>query len=205
MNTIHMALFIEGYNEMNLLTDVEGYPLDFPFWGVWSVLASKKYSPYAIAAVAKLSDNVQAQKELTEMFSSAVLKQSMVGHLLWQVLTEKMRVEASALHEKLVAETGKGVVYPRLEPGKTHEERVEKYFEQWESLLKVSHLISRGRNIPIYFIIQPNQYLKGSKIYSQEELKKYVTNKDIEAKVNHYYPRVRALYAKLARAGEAED
>lgn len=202
LHTIDMAIFIEGFNDIIIYPNQNNYPLDFPPKSVWNVLASKKFSQIMLEAVGRLQYNISRQRAWTGIFRKPVLRYSMFCHILWKLIISGYAREEQAIQKEIAKEVEEGSGFTNVHPlGYGVDQIVDLYFQRYEYHLKTAALVGRDANIPCLFVLQPNQYLKGSKLYSQEERSNYMNNKRIQDRVNRYYPRLRNMYARLAYQG----
>jgi hypothetical protein len=184
------------------INDVEGYPLDFPWWTVWSVLASNEYSPYTIEAIVRLKSNMNRQRSATEFFLSPLVRRSMFCHLAWNAYLTHLRKTENVLRNQILEETKRDLMHKQVVPtGLGPEEELDSYFQSYERFVRSAHVSSKAMGVPSFFVLQPNQYFKGSKPLSAVERDYFLRNDDIDRKITLYYPRVRDMYRRLADEG----
>lgn len=203
LNTIDMAIFIEGFNEIALIWEgQDDYPFDFPWQAVWNVLAGKEFSQTMLETVGELQYNIARRKAWTKTFQKPVIRHSMFCHILWKIITKSIASKEQTLRKEIQEEENKRGGIANVNPrGYGQKQIIDLYFQRYAHHLKTVWQVGREAKISCLFVLQPNQYVKNSKPYSREELRKFLGNKTIQTKVNRYYPRLKDIYARLARKG----
>lgn len=203
LNTIDMGIFIEGFNEVTLITEGQhDYPFDFPWPAVWNVLAGKEFSQAMLETVGELQYNIARRKAWTKTFQTPVIRHSMFCHLLWKIITKSIAAKEQTLRSEIQKEDNKSGGIANVNPkGYGKKQIIDLYFQRYAQHLETAWRMGRAAKIPCLFVLQPNQYVKDSKPYSPEELGKFLGNKTLQTQVNRYYPRLREMYAGLALKG----
>jgi len=199
LDTIDMAIFLEGFNEAVFWLE-KGYPPDFPHIWFWKPLASIKFSPYEASLLGRIQTSTESRKKITKTFLKTPLKHSMFAHVIWRILTnDKIRKENSLTRE-LEKEQSREYFY-RLPEGISQKQLRERYFRQYEDIIRITSAIGKVFQKPVFHILQPNQYLDGSKKFSEVETQKFRVNESLHNFVSAGYPVMQSLYKNFKRAG----
>ncbi|GAB4344425.1 MAG: hypothetical protein Kow0099_23790 [Candidatus Abyssubacteria bacterium] len=202
LRTVDMAIFIEGYNEVVFTPDREDYPVSFPWILVWGPLVGKGLSSSTMETVGRLTLINEKEEKWTRLFVTPVMRQSMFCHLLWKARINHLSKVKNGLRIELKDGLMDDLSYARLvPPGFEHRDRIEMYIEDYISYLRTAHYASLAADVPSFFVLQPNQYLEGSKTLSKKEINEYVTAAETKETVNLYYPQLRKVYTQLAAEG----
>jgi hypothetical protein len=207
INTMDMAIFIEGFNECHQYssnTDVSGYPGDFPKWAYWKALAQKRYSPYTIKTIGMLEIKKDRRRRFTESVTSSLLGRSMFVHLIWKTYIDRLERSEHRLREQLLNRQNETLTYKDIVPeGLTPDERTTIFLEKYMKYIEMADTIGKRYRVPCFFIIQPNQYLRGSKPLSGEEREKFTAVEALHESVNRLYPGIIDMYERLSADGIA--
>jgi hypothetical protein len=202
LNMIDMAIFVEGFNEVAFASNAPTYPEDFPWLFVWGPLVGEGLSTTTLGTVGQLSIIDEREKKATKFFLLPGLRQSMLCHLIWKAYINRLDASKSRLRSQLEKGFRADVGYEKLIPS-TYEgrDRVEIYIEKYSLYIRMAHAASLSTGVPVFFFLQPNQYLKGSKPLSKKELKESITDENVSQEIGTYYPQLRTIYEELADDG----
>lgn len=156
---LDMAIKLDGHNEMRYFPDL-GFPREYPTWyGLFFLLTEKKKE--LLEKIYSLHKWQYRIITLGEDFS--ILKKSEIYFKLNMSLIRTIQRFVRAA-EIRVEELSVGPIRP------------EYYFRNDESSLRVwkkyaimESVVAKQFKVPFISIIQPTQYLEGSKIFSKEE------------------------------------
>jgi hypothetical protein len=200
-----MAIFIEGANEVAFFGNYRDYPVEFPLMNIWPVLASKEHSPYLADRVGELKRSISLETNFTKSFFLPFARQSYFCHLVWQTGSSILQKRELALRAEIEEKARMSWSYSHiLLSDYTNKEFADAYFQSYQRYVLSAHLAGREMGVPCFFVLQPSQYLTGSKALTPFELDKCYTPYDILRvydKFNSYYPLLQAIYRSLAKEG----
>lgn len=195
--TIDLAIVVDGFNEIIQFNDymVESWPTEFPTAEVFAPLS--EHTAYASAERGWSMFLNQQMGYATAALDRSWFRSSLLAHLGWRVLASQ--------HQRLVGgERDPAQEDPRrpADPSAlgSPEERVRAYYEYWADLMRHMQLIGREQGKPVLHFIQPNQYDRGSKPLSPEELEKHVAANNFDL-VTREYARVEEMVGTLSADG----
>ena len=200
--TFDMAVTLDGFNEIIHTADSEltVYPASFPFPAVWAPLAHGAGSAERALRTADLIRANQSMASWTRWLDGSPLRNSALAHLVWRVVAARYQKHTDALRTAALNETL--VEWRDLDPpidgafaAKRHE-----YLMLYERLIEDSDRIGRAHHVPFFHFVQPNQYDRGSKPLSDEELRDRVTN-DWSDLVTTQYGELRRMVTRLRAEG----
>jgi hypothetical protein len=204
LDTIDVAIFIGGFNEIHQFgTNVANheFPADFPKWKYWRVLGEGNFSPDELRIVAQLTSNRDRQNAVTAIASAPVLNHSMFVHLVWRAATAVMMKTVSELRAELDEEAANERVYPQIVESHDLELIFSAFLEKLRGYMRSADAVGRAGDVLTLFVLQPNQYLPGSKPLSDVEKREFLTSENLSRFVTEWYPRVRDLYSDLGSEG----
>jgi hypothetical protein len=150
---ITAAIFVDGFNEQ--FNSAPGCDDLVPFWSRTTATPSQILRP--------LSDAVSAYERDLALVDSPLLAHSGVFRMrLFNSSVRMTRVAGEFFVGLAGAPERLGVPTARPIQG-------EQANERWESCVRRSHEFARSRGLPIYFFVQPNQHVAGSKPFTPEE------------------------------------
>jgi len=150
---IAAAIFLDGFNEQ--FNSAPGCDELAVYW-------SRTAAPPS-ATLRPLSDAVSAYARDLALARSGWLAHS--GLFQMRLFNDSTRVTRSA-GEFFVGLAGAPA---RLGVGPLRPVDAERANERWENCVRRSHDFARSRGIPIWFFVQPNQHVAGSKPFTPEE------------------------------------
>jgi hypothetical protein len=126
----------------------------------------------------------------------------MFVHLLWKTYIDRVEKSEHRLREKLLKEENETLTFENIVPtGFTLKERMNIYFKKYESCIEMVHIIGKKFHVPCFFVIQPNQYVHGSKPLSKKERNEFITITSLKKIINGFYPRIIEMYRRLSSQG----
>ena len=201
LDTIDMAIFVEGFNEAAYSGDGH-FPIEFPSMNLWRPLVEGVDSLVENALLGRLQASAEARVKATEFFLKAPVRYSELAHLLWRALMNLRERRESELRAELAAEAARDRHY-HFPEGMSVEKQLERYFAWYRRLLMMTAAIGHSAAVPVYHILQPNQYLEGSKLFSEEENRSFRNNPVLAGVVSSGYPVLRSIYRELREDGIA--
>ncbi len=106
---------------------------------------------------------------LTQSNLDSLLKYSMLAHLVWNSRVTAIAKAAYEIREQLEEETVEGLNYQNLTPqGLTFQEWGDEYVRRSEDIIRITLAVGEIFSVPVFHVIQPNQYLKGPKVLTIE-------------------------------------
>jgi hypothetical protein len=200
-DTIDVAIFVEGFNEV-VFWGEGGYPADFPNFALWLPLVQDAVSPAQASSLCRLHAARAVRRAITEPFLAPVLRSSAFGHLLWQALAALEQRGERRARADLDGEQ-RGLRPYRSPVGESDDDLRERYLERYASVLRLTSGLGAALGIAVFHFLQPNQYLDGSKPFSGEELAHRRSNADLHRFVSAGYPELRRIIGQARRAGIA--
>jgi len=197
---------IDGFNEVALHAAENGKKGVFPiyprawYFKVGQVRDSRLLSLFGRKALAE-----QAIRGSAGFFSHWPLSYSPFCHLIWRVrsrqLENGLREVISAIEnyqtEESFLSTGPGI-HPA-----TQAELYANLVQIWEESSKQMQALCRANDIQYFHFLQPNQYDKGSKPLTADELKNaFLENYPYRPGVERGYPLLREAGQRLVASGE---
>lgn len=197
-DTVDLAVFVEGFNEV-VFWHEPGYPADFPNVALWRPFANAP-SPREVALAGRLDALADERRRLAETFDAPVLRSSATAHLAWSVAAARLDRQRAAL-ELEAAEVTRAARTGR-DPADFDEDRARaRYVAGFDGAMRDVAAIGRRRGIPVLHVLQPNQYVDGSKPFTDEEQSRFRGNAAIRRFVEKGWPRLRANWAAASADG----
>lgn len=201
-----LVLAIDGFNEVALPAS-ENVPLGiFPAYPrSWLALVGE-YDEELRQAVGELAYLRRIRSERADWLLSSPLRWSFSARLVWDSL-DRLLARRIGRHEEVVAARARAGYRSSATQGPPYEaESSERLFRDLTSIWSRSSLamaaLCRGRGIAYHHVLQPNQYLPGSKPLGPEELE-LAWNEDhpYRQPVIEGYPHLIAAGAELGSRG----
>jgi hypothetical protein len=174
LEDIDLAVSLDGLNEYQAEFQRSGYPASFPARAVYEQLASFASSAYSARDAAMLEILAERAAGWTNPLMSPPLRYSMLAHLAWRAVVTRYEGTAGELRSSLAetaAEDWRGVD-PVERDGP--DQALDRYFRLYEEVTRFSHTIAEAEGKLFFHFIQPNQYVAGSKVFSEEERALYM-------------------------------
>lgn len=179
VDKVDLFINIDGFNEVltnSLFSLVPAFPLDYP------LLSTRFYSRSDKGSVFKKLAGLS--RYLYKKLNAIPRRVSLIGKsnlyfLAWygghDLLYRTARRFEQIYYSSLVENDGT----PSVEEGPNNQIRHDN-LNLWKRYTKLQADLLRNRRKPAFFFLQPNQYLKGSKILSDHEKKTAINNDLIE-------------------------
>jgi hypothetical protein len=202
LQSFDMAVMLDGFNEVIHTDDDElaYYPASFPFAGVWGPLAHHAGSPEKILRASELIRNNRSMASLTREIDRSPLRSSMLVHLAWRVAARRYERRANELRgeaQRDLLDAWRSFDSPAED---SREKRLE-YLREYEDLIADAGVLARVSGKSFFHFVQPNQYDRGSKSLSEEEMRDRVPNKTWFDLVTPQYDWLRAMVVRLQARG----
>ena len=200
---------LDGFNEA-VLPFTENVPgklaPSYPFR--WNTVAARGIDPQAAMLVAGISSSEDELESWRRFFDHAPLRHSSFALASWHVLRSRIESERGALELELKeALAAAGDVGPQLRGPPFEYEYAEELFHHsvllWKRASQQLWQLCQAQGVPYLQLLQPNQYVSGSKSFSQAERKAALaasTNATRYA-AEAGYPRLIREGARLREAG----
>ena len=165
LDNLDIIVNIDGYNDAKQLNFLPVYPLDFPLLSLR--FYDRTNAGGAIARLGRLS--VQTYKAINRLpLRLPFLSHSSLYFLVWRYAHVGMSKVVLMLQQSYYL----SAIESHRAPGVAAPDRtriLEERLKTWKRYtILQSDLAARAKK-PIFFFLQPNQYLKGSKPLSEEE------------------------------------
>ena len=174
---------LDGFNEV-VLPVVENQPARVNPWfpRSWHLYANKAVSPDELALGGEIVAEKQTQQRLKQWFSQPLLRQSNVALVIWQLLQQRHQARLVALESRLQASAGKQAL-SRQQSGPDYAYTSEQALRDdaiqvWRRSSIQMARICEGLGIHYLHFLQPNQYVAGSKTFTELEQKHAIGKPD---------------------------
>ena len=207
-----VVINLDGFNEVALSPRDTSGTAAFPFFPRdWGNMLGSAGDLNRLRLVGEITF-LQAQRgDLAGVFLRPVLAQSITANLIWVLLDrrEAGRIAAAQLRlARYQPAAGAAQSYAARGPAATFKSAAELetgLVRMWQrSSLQMAQM-ARANGIRYFHLLQPNQYLEGSKPMREAERKLALLppGNAYEEAVRQGYPRLRVAGAELARQGVA--
>ena len=206
VDLLDAAIILDGFNEITPLyrPHANHWPTRFPWKEVFSQFSQPNTTPAQLMLLGELTQLSHAAKSWTRLFQQPVLKNSAMAHAIWNGrasrYSQRIHEIRKALGNNDEVETG----FARLAPQDEVEakQQIDDYYAFYARLSRWQGLIAKDRGVSLFHFIQPNQYVRDSKSFSDEELKRFVTRSAVWTDhVTESYEALDRVLAELEQAG----
>lgn len=165
LESLDLVVNIDGFNDSDQASFLPVYPLDFPLLSLR--LYDRTTEGRAVGGLGRLS--IWMYKALNRLPEEVpLLSQSSLYFLIWHVVHGRMYNLVRALEQSYYSLAIESHRSPSV-PAPDWASILEKRLNTWKRYTTLqSDLGSRAKK-PMFFFLQPNQYLKNSKSLSEEE------------------------------------
>jgi len=189
-----IVINLDGFNEI-VLPFSDNLPNNvFPFYPrIWNFYSKKSLNYGSTVQFAKLVNIKQKQENLSSIFSKSLLNYSNFCLILWNLLDNRYEQQIQLTYLKLVEisssdGSGSGAL-------KYHYVNNDQYFadqvDKWARASRQIHNLGVTNGFTYFHFLQPNQYVKNSKVFSEEE--KQIADVDAyKDKPFPWHPSIRA-------------
>lgn len=207
VDTIDVALFLEGFNEIAMLPLVDGvasrsYPWSFPDPKIYERLLGRVRDVDALVAEVRIRELRASERWWSEVASGPILGRSMMVHLAWRAGMARFERRI----EELLPATGASAARPyesTFPPGLAMPELRRAFFDRFETWIEMASRAGELRRKPLFHFIQPNQYVEGSKPPSDQEKRVALVDDTVRRRVADLYPELRRMSERLRARGVA--
>ena len=177
-----IILNIDGFNEIVLPVAENiksGTNVFYP--RAWRFRVSSRIGPEEMKAAGKLALKEDKRSSVADLFSKEPFIHSVTLNLIWSLLDtrfaqsiEKTRYEVTGIllnpteKEKIIGS------YAALGPTKKYLSESDAYHDlaaYWARSSQLIDIVSNYNDIHYFHVLQPNQYVEGSKVFNDEERK----------------------------------
>jgi hypothetical protein len=160
---VDMMINIDGLNEMAVADFYPVYPTDFP--AVTLRLFNRDQSVNIDESIGR--SLMFAYRILYRLpVKLPILSRSSFYFLMWKGLNPPLYRGINKLEQRYLEKIG---VDSALGQQKAQISSWHRKIKIWQKYTRLQYHIEQARGIPAYFFLQPNQYLKDSKAFSDEE------------------------------------
>jgi hypothetical protein len=158
----------------------------------------------SLLALGELSFLGREARRWARQFDHPLLARSLFAHAVWRAHASAIDAEIQAKRLR-VEGLQSGAIYQSLVAGDEREARAQAadYLAFYEDLSRWQALIARAKGIPLFHFLQPNQYVRGSKPYSELERARYLARgEDWMDFVTPRYADLDAVMERLRASGQ---
>ncbi len=199
-----VVINLDGFNEV-VLPFTDNLPNKvFPHYPrIWNFYADKGLSLTHVAQVAELMSLRERQHALSRTFSNPLLRSSNFMLILWEGFDRRYEFEAQRAYLALVDMARRGnpdASYgPALDRAQGADAHVRDAVSRWAQASIQTRDLAAGNGARYFHFLQPNQYVEGSKVFTEEE-KRFA---DVDAYAGREFPYHPSLrnYKRAAQLG----
>jgi hypothetical protein len=196
---VDAVINVDGFNEVALTIHANVTHQVFPLYPrSWFPLVSPLASPPERLAVGALAHVRQQRGSLARRFLGSPTRHSAVAAFVWRALDHGLAVRELEAERELAATMSEGRSFAARGPRRflgSDREAVGAAVDAWARASVQMHRICAANGIPYVHLLQPNQYVPGSKPMGAAE-------RAVAFDENHPYRRgVEMGYPLLVRAG----
>lgn len=199
-----LVLNLDGFNELALATQNAERGIDplFPsgfHFGPMAQGLTGDPSPATIATLAALYRSYARERGLLEGLDRSPMRASILASLSAVVLSRFLQGGQAQLQQQLAQDTQvempeafRGPQTAAADP----EQVLDRAIETWREASRMIDAVARAYDLPYVHALQPNQYVEGSKVLTENERR-------IAFNPGHAWPQAaQAGYARLIETGE---
>jgi hypothetical protein len=206
LDMVDMVLFLDGYNEISRLEEgkVAEWPARYPWRSLYVMLSTSDLPVESLTIVGEIAFLERKLKSMTNSLSRFPWNRSLFLHSLWRIASNRRLKRIALLREENDTMLSREISpHTSLNESAVNKDvHIEDYFDFYYRLSLWQHLISKEQGVPYFHFVQPNQYVRNSKAFSDEEREKYLTlGKNQTAKVSKYYEKLDTIIVKLSSDG----
>jgi hypothetical protein len=209
LDMLDMVVVVDGFNDVNSLSLADDasyqWPLRYPGMNLYSLLASKKVSHESMLAIGRIGIMNEKLRRVTDQISHSPLRFSLSAHTLWKSWAS--RASLSVYEQRQIIERnsaqggldGSSLLAPFQDAAVAQK---DDYFHFYANLSSWQAKICALQGIPYFHFIQPNQYVRDSKPYSEEERETFLSMGDTQVyKITERYERLNSIAKDLSADG----
>ncbi len=191
---INFSINIDGYNEIVTSNGLE-YPTLFP---QYSPLLYSKNDVY-LKKYFMLQEAINNRLNFTlQIKESKLLSKSKLVHLFWKSYLKLSKHKEKEIYLNLKKHKVANSNY--YSPKDYNHARSNKA-NVWKEYIKKQYDFLNSQKIPSLFFLQPNQYVKNSKKYSNEELQKFIFTSNKNVFVSKEYENLKKITLNFNQSG----
>lgn len=177
LEDVDLVIQLDGFNDAIYLRPeiTTHYPTRFPAWDIFAPLASRSSSPYRAVAFARIAILEDIARRVTSWTNRPLVRWSLSVHLAWRALRTGFENFVKPLRAEITAEAAEGWGDFEAPLGDVPA-RVQDYYRFYERLARAGDRVARDAGRPFLHFVQPNQYVTGSKPFSDVERRKFLAN-----------------------------
>lgn len=207
LDMIDMAIVIDGFNDIDHLSNgfAMEWPSRFPNFSCYRPLTSmQSFSNKTLLSIAELHYLNKRFYKITQILDGPILRHSLFAHSIWKASINKYYKDRERYLNTIYPSQKDNMIYASMTSKNEAEaeEQINNYLLFYENLSKWQWMIANDQGIPIFQFIQPNQYVRGSKPYSKEELSLYLSKgEDKIMQVSSMYEQLEDIVERLNNSG----
>jgi hypothetical protein len=207
-----LVINVDGFNEIVLpLSDnlINRVPPQYP--RSWNIYAQKGLGVADTLRLAKYISIQRDRESLDRIFSTSLLAKSNFGLVLWEILSRRAENATQEQYRKIVDLRNRDRQEAAIAPLPLYDgvDRTQDFVDnakRWKMGSQLIQKLARTNNFRYFHFLQPNQYVKDSKVFTDEEKQRAVLDAHEAAPGYHHSARVYAWasetgYPHLSRFG----
>lgn len=186
---LDMVIVVDGYNEIiELKSDNTNWSYRYPTRKIYENLIKTKLSDDQLSIIGQIVTLRSINTRWTNIFSGNFTSKSMFLHTVWYLGSNQINNKINSLQHTLYKITGnKADNSPNGAKSYNSDDQINYYFRFYEQMSTWQSKLADIENIPYFHFLQPNQYVKNSKTFTQTErvlylksghgMEEYITSK----------------------------
>ncbi len=195
------AINVDGFNEIGLVSYNQTVNYFYPFY--WQQLSKDFYSSSAAEIVSKITYAKASQSNLASFFNQKPFTYSYSSSFLWKLVNSILAGKISS-NQKAIKSLSENSTYKASIHGPKIHVKKERFYQFlakfWYNGSLLMSDLCKARGIKYFHFLQPNQYLEGSKVFTEKEKNEFIIA-GTGTGVVHGYPVLKKLGEKLNSAG----
>lgn len=200
-----MILNVDGFNEMALPLSQNLKQKVNPFFPRnWRDLTNTQADEGLYKLIGKTALVKDELKKNTKSVYSSMGKYSITMHLLWSAYCNTKTNELNKLRNSIFFYAPENSLYINGPQIKETEDKIKEMIaEHWARSSILIYQVAKANNIHYFHVLQPNQYVKGSKVFSEEEMVKkyYLESSHYREPIETGYPIMQKQISQIRKAG----
>jgi hypothetical protein len=207
LGMVDMAIVVDGFNDVNGLRDdlADQWPLRYPWMNLYKLLASPKVSHEGMLAIGRIGLSNERLRRVTEGVSHSPLRRSLLVHTLWKSWASRTYANVYEQRQILEMDTADSALDYESLVAPFHDaadSQIDDYLDFYAKLSAWQAKICAMENTPYFHFIQPNQYVRDSKPYTDEEKESFLLGgEDQFQRITKYYERLDQIVDTLSAGG----
>ncbi len=200
-----MILNVDGFNEMALPLSQNLKQKVNPFFPRnWRDLTNTQADEGLYRLIGKTALAKDELKTNTKSVYGSIGKYSITIQLLWNVYFKYKTKELNKLRNSILFYAPENRLYINGPQIKESDEKIKEMIaNHWAKSSILLHQITKANNIHYFHVLQPNQYVKGSKVFSEEEITKkyYLESSHYREPIETGYSIMQKHISQIRKAG----